>query len=267
MDGQDYNYFMATKLQTYLRAGLPILIDADNHYMAGLVEKYKIGGGFWADEDYENLPAILNRVDLSALKANVIKCRDEFSIEKGGRKVLQMYHEILKSGDQKQAVPAGDSAPARLPQRSGSDPAFGEWIASMAQAENRLYYRDQSTETMASLARYARELQPSVVVEMGTLAGLSLRTWVAATERTKIHAIDLSFKKLHETKALLSARFVTRDPLGTGHSQNGLRLAVERKGHGNCLRGCPRFAQCANHGLCPHHGLTLSARGEHGRGG
>ena len=34
MDGADYNYFMAYKFLSYLRAGLPVVIDSDNHYMA-----------------------------------------------------------------------------------------------------------------------------------------------------------------------------------------------------------------------------------------
>ena len=83
MNAVEYNYFMATKFLTYLQAGLPVVIDADNHFMAGLVERYNIGVVL-RDHDLEHLPEILNSVDLPALKRNVVKFREEFSIEKGG---------------------------------------------------------------------------------------------------------------------------------------------------------------------------------------
>ena len=195
-----YNYFMAYKFLAYLRAGLPIVIDAANVYLGGLVKRYNIGIAF-EDEDLENLPQILNEADLPALKRNVIRFRDEFSIEKGGRKVLDMYHEILESSRKQRVFAVGHATEAS---KTASDEAeASNMIATMAEAENRLYYRDQSAQTIVSLARYAREVDPTVIVELGTLAGLSLRTWIASTERTKIYAVDLSFKRLHETKSLL----------------------------------------------------------------
>lgn len=189
MGAAEYNYFLATKFLTYLRAGLPVVIDADNRFMAGLVERYGLGVVLH-DRDLENLPAILNGADLPTLKRNVAKFRAEFSIEKGGEKVLTMYHDILRGT-------------VRSPQTDTTTESFEEMIASMARAENRLYYRDQSAHTLLSLLRHAREVDPSVIVELGTLAGLSLRTWVGATPRAKIYAIDLSFKKLHETRGSL----------------------------------------------------------------
>ncbi|HPC94881.1 MAG TPA: glycosyltransferase [Sedimentisphaerales bacterium] len=77
------------------------------------------------------------------------------------------------------------------------------WIDRISSTENRLYYRDQSAQTLIALARYARTMNPTVVVELGTLAGLSLRTWIAATERARIYAIDLSFQTLKETGRVL----------------------------------------------------------------
>ena len=91
---------------------------------------------------------------------------------------------------------------ARGTDRHGAEP-FRAWIESLARRHNRLYYRDQSSRTLSSLATLARETDPSVVVELGTLAGLSLRTWIAATGRAKIFAVDLSFGRLHETRRFL----------------------------------------------------------------
>jgi predicted O-methyltransferase YrrM len=90
------------------------------------------------------------------------------------------------------------------PQTTAADPSvFQEWLDLNSVRCNRLYCRDQSVQTLSSLAKLAQELDPSVVVELGTLAGLSLRTWVASTEQAKIYAVDLSFRKLRETMGFL----------------------------------------------------------------
>ncbi|MDI6448143.1 glycosyltransferase [Anaerobaca lacustris] len=190
--GDTYNQYMATKFLMYLRAGLPVIIHAENRFMADLVRRYNIGVVL-QDGDLERLPEILNHTDLPSLKKNVIRFRNEFSIEKGGAKVLRMYHDILEQGNRK-----------THPSESASErEAFEGLISSMARTENRLYYRDQSAQTMTSLAGYARALDPTVIVELGTLAGLSLRTWVTSAQRAKIYAVDLSFDKLRETMNLL----------------------------------------------------------------
>ncbi len=83
------------------------------------------------------------------------------------------------------------------------DQMVRSWIDRISSTENRLYYRDQSAQTLIALARYARTMNPTVVVELGTLAGLSLRTWIAAAERARIYAVDLSFQTLQETGRVL----------------------------------------------------------------
>ena len=80
---------------------------------------------------------------------------------------------------------------------------FGRWIDALAAMDHRLYYRDQSPETLTSLWSLARRFDPTVIVELGTLGGLSLRTWLAASERAKVVAIDLSFAKLAQTRRTL----------------------------------------------------------------
>ena len=199
--GEHYNYYMAYKFLTYLRAGLPIVIDADNRYLAGLVDRYNLGVVFEPDE-IERLPSVLNNTDLAALKRNVVEYRSEFSLEKGGAKVLRMYHEILGRSERKGVFPVGNQIVDRAPKADRRDD-HERLIKSMAEAENRLYYRDQSAQTISSLAKYAHDLKPSVIVELGTLAGLSLRTWVTSTEQAKIYAVDLSFGKLRETMQFL----------------------------------------------------------------
>jgi len=219
MDGADYNYFMAYKFLSYLRAGLPVVIDSDNHYMAGLVERYKLGIVL-QDRDLEDLPRILNAADLASLKQNVVEFRNRFSIDKGSEKVLKIYREILEPSSLRavRSVAAKRRvAPARVHRSRPAERTavaaetvdrpelFQEMIDVMARRENRLYYRDQSARTMCSLASLARQLDPSVIVELGTLGGLSLRTWIASTKQTRIYAVDLSFQTLRETMEFLPA--------------------------------------------------------------
>ncbi len=80
---------------------------------------------------------------------------------------------------------------------------FSRWIETLTSRQNRLYHRDQSSETLAALASQARAFDPTVIVELGTLAGLSLRTWITSAPRAKIYAVDRSFAELHETMRLL----------------------------------------------------------------
>jgi len=219
MEGVDYNYFMAYKFLSYLRAGLPIVIDCYNHYMAGLVERNNIGFVL-QERDMENLPRILNGADVVSLKRNVVEFRDRFGIDKGGEKVLRIYREILDQSGlramrsvaaRRRVAPARNRRP-KTPERTAVPVEtvdrrenFQEMIDVMARRENRLYYRDQSARTMSSLASLARQLDPSVIVELGTLGGLSLRTWIASTKETRIYAVDLSFQTLRETMEFLPA--------------------------------------------------------------
>ncbi len=84
-----------------------------------------------------------------------------------------------------------------------SEGPFAQWIDTLAARDNRLYYRDQSAQSLARLAEMARRHDPTVIVELGTLAGLSLRTWLAASPRARVVAVDLSFATLNETRPIL----------------------------------------------------------------
>ena len=78
---------------------------------------------------------------------------------------------------------------------------FRQWIDAMASADNRLYYRDQTPEALQWLAETVHRVAPTRIVELGTLAGLSLRTFIEATQGSGagISAVDLSFNTLRES--------------------------------------------------------------------
>lgn len=79
-------------------------------------------------------------------------------------------------------------------------PSFAHMIDVLAYIDRRLYSRDQSVASLDQLVNLVRLYEPTVIVELGTLAGLSLRAWVQAGGEARIHAIDTSFAKLQETR-------------------------------------------------------------------
>lgn len=178
----EYTYYMAYKFHSYLQAGLPIIIDENLEYMASLVRKYNIGIVL-SDDDYERLPEILNSADYGQLKQNVIRYRNEFSIEIGAGKVLTVYDGIVR--------------------RNHLAEYAGQLIAAIATAENRLYYRDQTVDSLLYLVDMVNAVKPDRIVELGTLSGLSLRTWRAAAPATPVMAIDLSFQPLMRSREIM----------------------------------------------------------------
>lgn len=86
-----------------------------------------------------------------------------------------------------------------------SYPPYQHWIDTLAASDGRLYYRDQTPAALAWLADTVRTVAPTRIVELGTLAGLSLRCSIEASRpfQTAITAVDMSFRVLHEKAAIL----------------------------------------------------------------
>ncbi len=84
-------------------------------------------------------------------------------------------------------------------------PDLSPVVAALAQAQRRLYLRDQTPASLATLIKLAEEFQPTRIVELGTYMGLSLRAWLAAPTSARLTAIDLSFAPLRESLALAPA--------------------------------------------------------------
>ena len=80
---------------------------------------------------------------------------------------------------------------------------FSSWIRLIAERDKRLYYRDQTVASLNQLVQYVRQYRPTRVVELGTLLGLSLRTWLAADPDLQVTAVDLSFANLQMSKEFL----------------------------------------------------------------
>jgi len=101
---------------------------------------------------------------------------------------------------------------------------FREWISAIASAQHCLYYRDQTPESLNALGELVHRFNPSKVVELGTLSGLSLRAWLSAESEAEIIAIDLSFEPLRKSQQILSfdlskVKLLEQDILKTDFSQ------------------------------------------------
>jgi len=80
---------------------------------------------------------------------------------------------------------------------------FSQMIKTMARAEKRLYYRDQTPESLAALVQLVDQYKPTKIIELGTLSGMSLRAWLQSNSNAEIIAIDLNFKYLYRSQNIL----------------------------------------------------------------
>ena len=101
---------------------------------------------------------------------------------------------------------------------------LASWINTIASRDKRLYYRDQTVESLSQLVKYVQQYRPTRVVELGTLLGLSLRTWLSADSNLHVTAIDLSFDNLLKSKEFLPLD-LSRVTL---HQQNILEVDFSR---------------------------------------
>ncbi|MBF0449811.1 MAG: glycosyltransferase [Candidatus Magnetomorum sp.] len=80
---------------------------------------------------------------------------------------------------------------------------FSKMIKTVAKAERRLYYRDQTPKSLTALVQLVHHYQPTKIIELGTLSGMSLRAWLHAGGHHEIIAIDLSFQYLMNSQKIL----------------------------------------------------------------
>lgn len=73
-DPEIFRHNMSSKIFSYMEAGLPVLVYRQFEYMTRFILEHGIGA-VYPIEDLEELPGILARLDLRALKANVRRFR------------------------------------------------------------------------------------------------------------------------------------------------------------------------------------------------
>ncbi len=87
-----------------------------------------------------------------------------------------------------------DSPEGKATKHSSESWPYSHWLNVLTASEGRLYYRDQSAASLESLAALVRGHAPTIIVELGTLSGMSTRAWTLSLPNARIHAVDLSFK-------------------------------------------------------------------------
>jgi SAM-dependent methyltransferase len=101
---------------------------------------------------------------------------------------------------------------------------YEQMISALEKHQRRLYYRDQTPQSLYQLTELVRHNQPTKIVELGSLFGLSLRTWLSTNTEAEIIAIDLSFRYLHLSQQIIPidlsrVKLLEQDILKTDFSQ------------------------------------------------
>ncbi len=114
----------------------------------------------------------------------------------GVRNCSEMVSRNLPAGVQESGVSKGSHLADKMQ----------EWIERLASFQNRLYYRDQTPQSLNALVELVHQYNPTKIVELGRLSGLSLRAWLSAKSDAEIIAIDRSFAALHRSQQYLPAK-------------------------------------------------------------
>ena len=69
------------------------------------------------------------------------------------------------------------------------------WISTVIEIEQRPNYKDQTPRSLLELKKIAETFKPTLIIEIGTSSGMSLRTWLSLDD-VRVVAIDLSFSHL-----------------------------------------------------------------------
>lgn len=101
---------------------------------------------------------------------------------------------------------------------------YEQMISVLEKSQQRLYYRDQTPQSLSKLTELVQEHQPTKIIELGSLFGLSLRTWLSTNTQAEIIAIDLSFRYLHLSQKIIPidlsrVKLLEQDILKTDFSQ------------------------------------------------
>ncbi len=93
---------MSSRFVSYIEAGLPIIVNRQNKYMAETVEKYKIGVVIDDFQDIKNIRKILEKENYSSLQKNVKKVQETFKLSRRIKEIESFYEEVIKIKEEKQ---------------------------------------------------------------------------------------------------------------------------------------------------------------------
>ena len=80
---------------------------------------------------------------------------------------------------------------------------FSHWIELIKNIKKRLFYNDQTPDSLISLYELTKEFNPDIIIEIGAGYGLSTRVWPLAAPNAVIHIFDLDFNPFKEIKKII----------------------------------------------------------------
>lgn len=84
-----------------------------------------------------------------------------------------------------------------------ADNPFGHWHNVLSHLDNSVYAKEQTPESLNALSKICRSFQPSIIVELGTSTGLSLRAWTLTAPDTDIIALSPDFSAFEKSIDIL----------------------------------------------------------------
>jgi len=93
IQGEHIRTAIATKLFTYLEAGLPILVSEELVYMASLVKSQGLGI-VCSREEIKNINATIGKYNYQHLRENVLKYRQRFSMKNMIHRLISFYDKV-----------------------------------------------------------------------------------------------------------------------------------------------------------------------------
>jgi glycosyltransferase involved in cell wall biosynthesis len=87
-------YATTLKLFNYLEAGLPILVGSGVDYQGWMIERYKLGMVINKPEDFNTIRQQINSVPYSTQLENVLKNRQELSLQKHIPSLIKLYNSL-----------------------------------------------------------------------------------------------------------------------------------------------------------------------------
>lgn len=92
----DWKFTIGNKLATYIEAGVPLILESDATFTSDLVKKYRIGF-LHNKETLENLDKEIKKLNYKQLEKNMIKAREDFSMENNFPRLERFIENVVKS--------------------------------------------------------------------------------------------------------------------------------------------------------------------------
>ena len=87
---------LASRMISYIEAGLPIIVNKQNEYMAGIVNKYGIGIVIDDFQDLKDIRKIIEQKDYRRFQRNIKKVQGKFKLNKKIKEIELFYDKVVR---------------------------------------------------------------------------------------------------------------------------------------------------------------------------